>query len=243
MGIEMRTKTIIKIGVLVTLLGATLRARQVGIDQSSGPSTDVLTRAGWKAPSSGSASLPSGMIVLIDSGSCPAGFTEDDALAGNYLLVTKTANADVGTTGGSNSYTPAGTNSTVSFTPAGTNGAVSFTPTGTNGTVSFTPAGSNSSTTVSATGTKFTTSGSGTAALTAFNGTTISNGTNTLTIPAETFAGAAGTVPAESFTGTVGAVPAETFTGTPGTVPAETFTGVPATLAPVFRKVIACKAN
>lgn len=51
--------------------------------------------------------VPSGMILFIDSGSCPSGWTELGS-AGNHLLLTIAANGDVGTTGGSNSYTPAG---------------------------------------------------------------------------------------------------------------------------------------
>jgi len=53
-------------------------------------------------------SMKSGMVVFIDTGSCPSGWTEV-AQAGNYLLLTVAANGDAGGTGGSNSYTPAGT--------------------------------------------------------------------------------------------------------------------------------------
>ncbi len=67
-------------------------------------------------PSSGSsASLPSGMIAFVDTGSCPTGFTEV-AKSGNYLLLTVAANADAGANGGSNSYTPAGSVAAPTFT-------------------------------------------------------------------------------------------------------------------------------
>ena len=52
--------------------------------------------------------IPSGIIVFIDSGSCPSGFTEVAGLNGVYILGTLAANNDAGGTGGSNSYTPAG---------------------------------------------------------------------------------------------------------------------------------------
>ena len=179
------------------------------------------------AVSSGSGAVPTGGIILIDSGSCPSGFTEDDTLAGNYLLITKSSNADVGTTGGSNSYTPAGTNGAPalamnSYTPAGTNGSTSFTPSGTVSAPSFT-----------GTAQTFTVQGKATGSATDFTGPNPYTPAGTISQP--TFSGTAGTVPAESFTGT----PA-TLTGS---VSAPAFTGSPATITPVFGKVIACKAN
>ena len=136
----------------------------------------------------GGSSIPSGSILMISSGACPAGFTESATLNGTMPFGTLAANGDVGTTGGSNTITPtvasltaaaqafsgnSATTSAVSAgTPAGTNGTVSFTPAGTNGTVSFTPAGTNNAPAIS--------------------------------WPAgvPTFAGNAGTVPAQTFSGT-----------------------------------------
>lgn len=66
-----------------------------------------------------SGGLPSGVIVFINSGTCPTGYTEVSS-SGNYILLTTAAGGGVGTTGGSASYTPAGTNGTVNFTPQGT---------------------------------------------------------------------------------------------------------------------------
>src|SRR5579859_7061966 len=89
----------------------------------------LQTPAVWnnlgKGPISQSGLVVSGMIAFIDTGSCPAGWTEETN-AGQYVLITQVANGDAGTTGGSTSYTPAGSNATVSFTPAGTNGTAAF---------------------------------------------------------------------------------------------------------------------
>ena len=64
-------------------------------------------------------SIPSGAIVFFDSGSCPSGFTEVSGLDGKYILGTVSANSNVGTTGGLNSYMLAGTNSSIPITPSG----------------------------------------------------------------------------------------------------------------------------
>lgn len=63
--------------------------------------------------------LPSGVIVFVDTGSCPTGFTEQ-AFSGKYPLFTVAANADVGGTGGSTTYTPAGTMGAASCSVTGT---------------------------------------------------------------------------------------------------------------------------
>ncbi|MFQ5723595.1 MAG: hypothetical protein ACE5G6_03810 [Terriglobia bacterium] len=64
----------------------------------------------------GGGSLPAGAIVLIVSGSCPSGFVEETALNGRMPLGTLAVNADVGTSGGSDSVTPQGTVSQPTFT-------------------------------------------------------------------------------------------------------------------------------
>src|SRR5438094_673435 len=85
-------------------------------------------------------SIPSGAIVFFDSGSCPSGFTEVSGLNGKYILGTVSANSNVGTTGGSNSYTPAGSVAAPTFTgSAGTVPAQTFT--GDSNTTSATSAG------------------------------------------------------------------------------------------------------
>lgn len=52
---------------------------------------------------------PSGLVTLVVTGTCPAGWTEVSALNGRMLRGTVAANGDVGTTGGADSLTPAGT--------------------------------------------------------------------------------------------------------------------------------------
>lgn len=64
----------------------------------------------------GGAALPQGAIVLIASGTCPAGYAESAALSGKFLRGTDAASGNVGTTGGADTIIPAGENS---------NGAVS----------------------------------------------------------------------------------------------------------------------
>lgn len=77
---------------------------------------------GWSAVAGVvSAPILSGSILMVDTGSCPSGFTEVSTLNGKTLLGTLAANSDVGGTGGADNITPVGTNGTVSFTPSGTN--------------------------------------------------------------------------------------------------------------------------
>lgn len=157
---------------LGAFLGFVFAAGLLALAQSPGigvPMGSGLPKDSGNALQISSASgLPSGAIVMIASGACPAGFSEDDSLAGAYLLGTSTANADVGTTGGSSSYTPAGSVSAPTFTgtpgtvPAETftgtaqtwstqgkatgqatdvTGPNPYTPAGTNSTATFTPSG------------------------------------------------------------------------------------------------------
>lgn len=53
----------------------------------------------------GGGSVPAGSIVLIKSGTCPAGYAEDTDLTGRTIIGTVAANGDVGTTGGSDTIT------------------------------------------------------------------------------------------------------------------------------------------
>lgn len=198
--------------------------------------------------------FPAGGIIAITAGSCPPGFTEQN-LVGRELVATINANGDVGATGGSNSYTPAGTNGTVNFTPQGTNGTVNFTPQGTNNTPTVAwPVGVP---TISGIAASF--SGNAVTAASTTNGTKlVTSNTSTGVSPVTT---AAGTVTvtnqgavawpagvptlsgAPAFTGTQGTVPAQAFTGTQGAVPAETFTGSAATITPPYVKAIFCKKD
>lgn len=60
----------------------------------------------WSCTTPAGGGLPSGATVLVSSGSCPTGFSEDTALNGVMLVGTLAANGDVGTTGGSDTITP-----------------------------------------------------------------------------------------------------------------------------------------
>lgn len=53
---------------------------------------------------SGGSSIPTGSIIFIDSGSCPAGFAEVAALANKFIRV-----GTIGQIGGSDNITPTGT--------------------------------------------------------------------------------------------------------------------------------------
>lgn len=211
-----------------------IRVRASALSSGSAVATvfSSSSNSGIHPSGSSSSGVPSGSILMVNSGSCPASYTEDDSFSGAYLLGTKTANADVGATGGSSSYTPAGSNGTVAFTPTGTNSAPSFTGspgtvpaetfTGSSTTVpaetftgstttipaetltmsSYTPVGTNS--TVS-----WTIVTGGYAASTAhyspdsFGGSALASGTTSITVPAETFTGTA-----HVLTGTNGTVTA-----------------------------------
>ena len=61
-------------------------------------------------------SFPVGGIIFVDTGTCPAGFDEVSSLSTKVLRGTVAANGDVGGTGGSDTYVPAGTNSAPTFT-------------------------------------------------------------------------------------------------------------------------------
>ena len=192
----------------------------------------------------GYSNIPTGMIGLVISGSCPSGWTEVSALNGKFLAGTLNANGNVGTTGGNATITPSGTIQQATFTgSSGTTSAVSAgTPAGTNGTTTTgatsagTPAGTISAIAATATAAVAVSTGSGN-----------SMATNAHTHPAPTFTGSAlathtHTVPAEVFTGS--ALPTHTHTLTPaGTINAQAFTGTAVDPSPPFVRVIFCQKN
>lgn len=203
-------------------------------------------------PTSGD--VPSGSILLLNSGSCPTGYTEQSSLNGKTLVGTLAANGNVGGTGGNDNITPAGTNSTVSFTPSGTNSAPSFT--GNSGTIPAEtiswPAGvpTHSGTAATFTGNAVVaaSTNSGTKLVTGNTSTGVSpvtTATGSITITNQgTIAWPAG-VPTNStvsFTPT-GSVAAPTFTGSSGTVSAQTFTGTQFDNRSAFVRVIFCKKD
>ena len=55
-------------------------------------------------------------IQFIDTGTCPAGYSEVAGANGKTILGTVAANGDVGTTGGADTITPQGTNGAPTFT-------------------------------------------------------------------------------------------------------------------------------
>lgn len=83
--------------------------------QCSAGQTPIVTNGVWGCGVP-SVSLPSGLIVMMLAGTCPTGFAEASALNGKTIVGTVAANKDVGTTGGSDTITPAGTNSALTFT-------------------------------------------------------------------------------------------------------------------------------
>lgn len=78
------------------------------------------TTNNWVAVGGGGTTIPSGLVTVITSGTCPSGWTEESSLNGKMLRGTLAVNANVGASGGSDTITPTGTNSTSSFTPVGT---------------------------------------------------------------------------------------------------------------------------
>ena len=200
-----------------------------------------------KDESAAPGSLPAGVIVMIVSGACPTGYSEATALNGVMLRGTLASNGNVGTTGGSDTITPAGSVAAATFTgssatssgtsggtPAGTNSAPaltmnSYTPAGTNATPTFSgsalathahelPYQIPSTTTIRQIA--VATFGTGTSrAATAVSAAGTGNTTSAAVAMSQAVTGGtpAGTVTAPAFTGT-----AATLTGS---VAAPTFTG------------------
>ena len=237
-------------------------------DAASGQQVYTCHSNTWgQLGNSSSGGVPSGMIGMIVSGSCPSAWTQVAALNGVMLQGTLAANGDVGTTGGSNSITATGTVSQPTFsgasdttsavsagTPAGTNGTAAFTPAGTVAAPTFTgasdttsavsagtPAGVNSSTNTT---NKLVTASSG-VSLT-FVGSALATHTHTVTPTgtnsAPAFTGSLGSVPAETFTGSALATHTHTLTPT-GTVSQPTLTMNAFDPHPAFTKVIFCSKN
>lgn len=78
------------------------------------------TIANWVCSDPGGSSVPAGSILLVNSGSCPSGYTEQSTMNGKTLFGTLNAGSDVGTTGGNDNITPTGTDSTPTISwPAG----------------------------------------------------------------------------------------------------------------------------
>jgi len=188
-------------------------------------STDALkvrkSDSTWTTLGSGGAGgLPSGAIVLIDSGTCPTGTTEVAGLDAKFLRGTLASHADVGGTGGSDTATPAGTvtitNQGVIAWPAGvpTNGGIGL---GTFVNTATATTGNCAATNIAA----------GTGSTTACKATAPN-----LTVPAEGHSGAL-TTPTISWPAGV-----PTHSGT-----AATFGGTSLSVTPAYVKVIYCQAD
>lgn len=183
---------------------------------------------------------PAGFVGIVTTGSCPAGYTEVTALDGREPLGTLAANANIGTTGGADNITPAGTNTAPAFsgtmgntasisagTPAGTVAAPTFTGnaatlTGTIGSIAATT--TPSEVTLSAAGQN-----------TADQAHT--HPAPTLTMDSYTPSGTNG---APAFTGSGLAVHLHAFTAT-GTVAAPAFSGTSFDNRSAFVRVIYCR--
>ncbi len=232
-------------------------------------SNSVGSSYAWNCIAPPSGSVPSGVYVFIKAGACPSGYTEDDTLATYNIQITTTAAGNVGTSGGSNSFTPAGTvtaptvnsltaaaqiftgasdttNAVSGGTPSGTNSSGSFTE----GTISW-PAG------VPTNGATATSGNCASTAIAAGTGSlnACKNTAPNLTVPAETIswpAGvpnlASGVFTQPTFAGNILATHTHTVTPTgtngtssvTGTLNAPSFSGTPATLNTPFFKMIAC---
>ena len=235
------------------------------VAQSVNPATDIR----WPSCGTGTvyspstntcvSTIPSGMIAFIASGSCPSGWSENDALTGYNPLITSTANADVGGYGASTlsaaAQSFAGASDSVSFgiiSFAGASDSVSF------GSITFT--GSLDTTSATSGGTPAGTNGA-TATTGNCAATNIAAGTGStnackatapnITVPAEAFTGSALATHTHTVTPT-GTVSIGTSTVTPtGTVSIGTSTVTPTGTnspsvvsgVPAFYKLIACQKD
>jgi hypothetical protein len=138
-------------GVQMTGTGApndaTCTSNRVGwgyIDTNNGRAYVCKPSGAWTPlalqSETGGAGLPSGAIYFKTSGECGGGASEATDLAGLFLEMTTVAAGDVGGTGGSDTLTPAGTNSAPAFTGTQTTTIVNHThalATGTGATGNF----------------------------------------------------------------------------------------------------------
>ena len=93
---------------------STLRVGHLYVDISIGRLHSCDATGAWKGSATAadvaavvSSGMPSGAIVFVTSGSCPPGTSEATELNGRVALGTLAANANVGTTGGADTITPA----------------------------------------------------------------------------------------------------------------------------------------
>lgn len=117
-----------------TSVPATCSKGDVFSSTSLGKMYGCTAKDEWTELGGGSGGPPAGAIIFIDTGTCPTGYSEVSAFNGKTIIGTLAANGNVGTTGGSDTITPAGTVAAPVFTgsSANTNAVSAGTPAGTN---------------------------------------------------------------------------------------------------------------
>jgi hypothetical protein len=211
-------------------------------------SLKVATSVGpvvWAAVGGGASSVPTGAILLVASGTCPATYVEETTLNGRMPIGTLVANADLGATGGTDTLTPAGTINAQTF--AGT--LASLTHSGENVTSVFTGSALAThahelpfqlATTTTTRQLAAATFGTGTSrAATAVSAAGVANTTSAAVALSQ--AVSAGT-PAGTVANTITQASAHSYTPQ-GTVSAASFTGSIAENRSAFAKVLFCRKS
>lgn len=200
--------------------------------------------------------VPTGSILIIESGSCPTGYAESITLNGKFPVGTIASNADITTTGGNNNIIPTGTNSALTFTgsSATTNAVTGGTPSGIISTPTFTgnalanhahelPYQIPTPTTIRQIA--VATFGTGTSrAATAVSAAGTANTTSAAVALSQSVSAGtpSGTISTPIFTGSALATHSHTLTAT-GTINTPTFTGNLFDNRPEFVRVIFCKKS
>lgn len=97
--------------------------------------TDAVTSTLWVCPvaswvqvgASEGGGVPAGSILIVDTGTCPATYSEVSALSGKTLVGTLAAGGNVGSTGGADNITPAGSVAAPVFTGTPFSGIINHT--------------------------------------------------------------------------------------------------------------------
>lgn len=168
---------------------------------------------------------PAGFLGMIDSGTCPDGYTEDATIDGRMALATIASHGNVGSTGGADTITPMGTVGVPVFIgiSSSTSSDSAGTPSGSNSAPAFTGGGDSTAFDL----------GSGTTVM-AGTGVVVAAHTHIHTFTPD------GLVSAPTFTGVI--LPTHSHTFTPyGTVSAPSFTGTPFDNRSAFMRVIYCR--
>jgi hypothetical protein len=228
-------------GVDVGYLWYDTAAGTLKVATSTGPVVWAAVGGG----SSGGDPVPTGAILLMASGTCPATYVEETSLDGRMPIGTLTAHADLGTTGGADTLTPAGTINAQTFT--GT--LASLTHSGANVTSTFTGSAMGThahelpfqlATTTTTRQLAAATFGTGTSrAATAVSAAGTANTTSAAVALSQ--AVSAGT-PAGTVANTITQASAHSYTPQ-GSVSAASFTGSSAENRSAFAKVLFCRKS